>query len=224
MICRLLPSLVVLIVLASCRPNAETASYDVHIAVDGGKQTYSVAEPLTVDELLANAQIDLGTLDRISHPLVAQVSDGMLITIRRVTEEQACERQEIPFRRRVLPREGIPAGGRQLGQAGAPGIEEACYRILLEDGEEVDRSPMDDPVLVLAPVDEIVYSGPEAMVTPIAIAGRLSYINHNDAWTIAGQHNKQSAADSRTAFGLASLSAERIGHNARLHQRNRCNR
>lgn len=128
----------------------------------------------------------MGPLDRISHPLVAQVADGMLITIRRVSEVEACERQEIPFQRRLAPKEGIPAGGQQLGQAGAVGIREACYRTTLEDDVEVERALIDEPLVIRAPVTEILYTGPEESVTPLALAGRLSYINHGNAWTLKG--------------------------------------
>lgn len=174
------------ITLACCRPSGATESFDVQIAVDGATQLHSVSTALTVDQLLTSAQIELGPLDRISHPLVAQVADGMLITIRRVREEEICERKKIPFQQRVLPKEGVPAGGKKLGQVGAAGIEEACYRIVFEDGEEVDRVLTNEPIIVKAPVPEIVYAGTDESVTPMTIAGRLSYINHNNAWTVAG--------------------------------------
>ncbi len=174
------------ILLASCRPSGNAQSIDVHIAVDGREQLYSFSNAQTVDQLLASAQVELGPLDRISHPLVAQVTDGMFITIRRVREEEACEQREIPFQRRLVPKEGVPAGGQRLGQVGSPGLEEACFRIVLEDEKEVKRNQIDQPVIVKAPTTEIIYTGPEESVVPVAIAGRLNYINHADAWTITG--------------------------------------
>lgn len=179
--------------LASCRPIGAAQSYDVRIAVDGSTEIHSVSSALTVDQLLASAQIELGPLDRISHPLVAQISNGMLITIRRAREEEICEQQEIPFERRFLPKEGVPAGARQLSQAGSPGIEEACYKILQEDEREVSRVLIDEPIVVRAPVAEIIYTGPEDAVTPAAIVGRISYINHNNAWTISGNTANKTA-------------------------------
>ncbi len=186
MLKRYLLSLLFVIPLACCRPAGETQSYNVQIAVDGSKQLYSLSRPVTVDQLLTNTQIELGPLDRISHPLVGQISDGMLITIRRVREEEICERQEIPYQQRLLTKEGVPAGGKQLGQVGVVGVEEACYRVVLEDGQEVKRALIDEPIVLRAPVAEIIYAGSEESVTPIAITGRLSYINHNNAWTVKG--------------------------------------
>ena len=181
---RLLLIVLTTLVIASCRPTEESQSIDVQVMEDGQSTTYSFSRALTVDQLLASAQIELGPQDRISHPLVAQIADGMLITIRRVREDEVCERREIAHQRRVLPREGIPAGGQQLGQAGSPGVEEACYRIVLEDDREVRRILIDDPIVVQAPIAEIIYTGSTDTVAPVAIAGRLSYINHNNVWTI----------------------------------------
>ena len=170
--------------LAACRPDTESPPIDVTIIVDGKTVTRSIPSIVSVDQLLSSAQIILGPQDRISHPLVTQIEPNMTITIRRVREEEVCEQQELAFRRLVQPKEGVPAGGQRVEQVGRPGIEEACYLITLEDDEEVARVLIDRPVVLQAPIDEIIYTGASATVSPVAIAGRLSYINHNSAWTI----------------------------------------
>ncbi len=195
--------LVAAIVLACCRPSGGGHSLDVQVIVDGLEQSVSVTDALTVDQLLVYAQIELGPSDRISHPLVAQITDGMRLTIRRVREEEYCERQAIAYRRLVTPKESVSPGGKQLGQAGSVGVEEACYRVVLEDGEETRRELIAEPVVVTAPVDEIIYIGPEQSAEPIAIAGRLSYINHGDAWTVPG--NSANKTPLTTGQNLDSL-------------------
>ena len=127
----------------------------------------------------------------------------MRITIRRVREEKVCERQEVPYERLVLLKESVPAGGQQLGQIGSSGVEEACYLVTIEDDVEVSRSLIDEPITIKAPIAEIIYTGPVESLTPVDIVGRLSYINHGDAWTIVGNtKNKQAlTAD----FNLDSL-------------------
>ena len=172
------------IALAACRPGEEAPSIDVAIVVDGKTVRLSLPGIVSVDQLLASAQIELGPQDRVSHPLVAQIEANMLITIRRVREEEVCEQREIAFKRLLQAKEGVPAGGQRVGQTGRPGIEEACFRVTLEDEQEVERVLIDDPLVVRAPIDEIIYTGTSATVSPVAIAGRLSYINHNNAWTI----------------------------------------
>jgi hypothetical protein len=169
---------------AACRTAEEEVALDVAVIVDGEEKTYSFSRDLSVDQVLANAQIELGPRDRISHPIVSPVVDGMRITIRRVSEKQVCEQEEIDFQRRRLPKEGVPAGELQPAQAGIPGLREVCYRILLEDETEVDRLQLGVPTKLREPVDEIIFESPANVVQAIAIAGRLSYINHQNAWTI----------------------------------------
>jgi len=177
---------------AACRSAQEEVTLDVSVSVDGQEKAYSFASGLSVDQVLANAQIELGPRDRVSHPLVAAISDGMRITIRRVSEKQICEQEEVAFQRRRLPKEGLPVGELQPGQAGIPGLREVCYRILLEDEKEVEREQLGPPTRLREAVDEIVYEGPASQVEPIPIPGRLSYINHQNAWTIsASASNKR---------------------------------
>ncbi len=188
---------------AACRSAEPEISLDVTVVVDGREETYNFAYNLTVDQLLASAQIELGPRDRPSHPLVSSVTDGMRLTIRRVQEKQVCQEQEIAYQRLLLPREGIPAGQQRLGQVGAPGLEEACYRLILEDGEEVERALIDTPIILRQALDEIIYIAPSQETDALALVGRLSYINHGQAWTITGN-----ASDKRpltTGHNLDSL-------------------
>ncbi len=203
MIRRLLLIGVAAIALAACRPGDETPSIDVTVVVDGNTLNLSLTRIVSVDQLLASAQIELDPLDRVSHPLVAQIEANMMITIRRVREEEVCEQREIAFQRLARPKEGVPAGGQRVGQTGRPGLEEACYRVRLEDDEEVERVLIEDPVIVQAPIDEIIYIGVTASVTPVAIAGRLSYINNSSAWTIEG--NTVNKRQLTTGHNLDSL-------------------
>ena len=170
--------------LFGCRSAADEKSIDVTLIVDGIEQTYSFSQDLTVDQVLASAQIQLGPRDRTSHPIVSQVEDGMLITIRRVHEKQVCEQQEIAYRRRLVPKEGVAAGEQRFGQSGKTGIQEVCYRVTLEDDVEAERILLGLPTVEREPVDEIFYVGPTKEPEPVAIAGRLSFINHGNAWTI----------------------------------------
>ena len=192
----MLPRVLIFLLLAcaavGCRAAEEDKSIDVIVIVDGRETTYSFSRDLTVDRVLAGAQIELSPRDRISHPLVSPVIDGMRITIRRVSEREICEREAIAHQRLLLPKEGLPPGERESGQAGLGGIREVCYRITLEDEIEADRVRLGSPTIIREPVDEVIYVGASNTVQPLAIPGRLSYINHRNAWTISGNAaNKQ---------------------------------
>lgn len=181
---RIILGMLIVCIAAGCRSAQEEKSIDVSVVADGREETFSFARDLTVDQVLAGARIELGPRDRLSHPLVSPVVNGMSITIKRVSEQDLCEREEIPFQRLLLPKEGVPAGEREPGRAGLTGIREVCYRVLLEDETEVERVQLGLPTIVREPEDEIVYVGASNTVQPVAIPGRLSYINHENAWTI----------------------------------------
>ena len=188
---------------AACQPAAEENLMTVTLIADGLKQTFSYAGAGTVAEFLAEAQIELGNQDRISHPLLTPITDGMRITVRRVMETQACQQEAIPFARRFVLYEGIPAGEERLAKSGQPGVQEACYRILFEDGVESQRTPAGQPTMLTEPIDEIIYVGTLNEVEPLALMGTLSYINNGNAWTIKG--NTSAKRPLTASGGLDSL-------------------
>ena len=110
-----------LLVMFACRAPVEEVTVNVSLLADGRTQTFTYASRVSVEELLANAKIVLGELDRVSHPLSLQLADGMLVTVRRVREEQVCQRESLPFQRRRIPYEGIAPGQERLSQAGEDG-------------------------------------------------------------------------------------------------------
>ncbi len=183
--------------IIGCRSAQEEKSINVSVAVDGRESNFSFSQDLTIDQVLAGAHIQLGPRDRISHPIVSPIVDGMRITIRRVAEREVCEQDEIAFQQLLQPKEGIPAGERQRGNEGVAGIREVCYRIVFEDDTEVEREQLGLPTVIRQPVDEVIFVGTSNIVQPIPIAGRLSYINHGNAWTITANaaNKRQLTAD-----------------------------
>ena len=183
--------------IIGCRSAQEEKSIDVTVIVDGRETSFSFSQNLTVDQVLAGAQIELGPRDRISHPIVSPIVDGMRITVRRVVEQEVCQQDEIAIQRLLQPKEGLPAGERQRGNEGVPGIREVCYRVVLEDDTEVEREQLGFPTVIRQPVDEVIFVGTSNIVQPIDIAGRLSYINHGNAWTITDDaaNKRQLTAD-----------------------------
>lgn len=197
MLSRVLFSFMIALSIFGCRSAQGETSNDVTVIMDGRETTYSFSQDLTIDQVLARAQIELGPRDRISHPVVSPIVDGMLITIRRVAEQEVCEQDEIAFQQLLQPKEGIPAGERQRSNLGVPGIREVCYRVVLEDDTEVQREQLGLPTVIRRPVHEVIFVGTSNIVQPIAIAGRLSYINHGNTWTITANaaNKRQLTAD-----------------------------
>lgn len=192
MLSRMIICLLLACATVGCRSAQEELTVNVVVNADGRETSLAVAPDLTVDQVLSGARVDLGARDRISHPLVSPVIDGMIITVMRVAEKEVCERQTVAFQRLLLPKEGVPAGARVLGKAGVAGIREVCYHILLEDETEADRIQIGLPTIVREPEAEIIYVGASNTVPSAPIPGRISYINHQNAWTIvANAANKR---------------------------------
>lgn len=178
---------VLLFALAACSTQAteETPSLLVSLVADGRELTFEYAAPVTVDEFLHDAKIELGELDRVEPPRFTQIRDGMRVTVVRVQEETECDQQDIPYQTQRVLNEGLAPGDELLGQAGLNGTQEICYRVLVEDG--VKRDPVEiSRVVVTEPQDEVIYVGPTGQLDPVPINGTLAYINNRNAWVMSG--------------------------------------
>ena len=177
--------LTALLMTAACQ-SQPASTVTVALIADGSTQTFAYPAPITVAELLAQAQITLSGKDRISHPLTAPIADGMQVTVRRVSEGQECQPESIPFERRTVLNENVPAGQQQVAQPGQTGLQQVCYQVVFEDGIQTQRRPAGQTAILRPPVDEIVHIGPAATAAPLPLAGRLSYISSRSIWTIQG--------------------------------------
>jgi hypothetical protein len=173
--------------IAACRPPRETPQIRVTLIADGRALTYAYTTPVTVDEFLHDPDvgIELSETDRVVPSPFTQISDGMRVTVVRVTEETECNRSDIPYKQTTIPNEALQPGEQQVGQAGKNGILETCYRITYNDGVEADRVKVNETT-ILAPQDEIISIGPSGEVEPVSILGTLVYMNNGNAWIIRG--------------------------------------
>src|SRR5690606_16534650 len=95
---------------AACTPTPPAPKLLVSVIADNLNRSYELPEPITVGELLEQAEITLGPLDNVNPRPFTQITNGMVITIVRVTEETFCETQVIPYERRTTIDETIPPG------------------------------------------------------------------------------------------------------------------
>jgi hypothetical protein len=173
--------LLALLLLAACAPVEEVPSIFVSLVADGRQLTFEYRAPVTVAEFLRDAEVETGEQDRVDPPLYTQITDGMRVTVVRVSERTECERQEIPFRQRPVFNEGLRPGEELLAQAGQNGIEEICYSVRIEDGVAQGRSEI-SRVVVEAAQDELIYVAPTGELDPVPIVGTLAYISNGNAW------------------------------------------
>jgi resuscitation-promoting factor RpfB len=179
--------LLVLSVLAACQPAPQAPVITVSVVVDGRELTFQLDDTMTVDEFLQQADITFNDdLDRINPPPFTQISDGMRITIVRVTEEESCEREEIPYERDQQFNEGLEPGEERLLRVGQNGLQETCYQLIFNDGELADRVQLGQPTIIEQPVNEVIVVGLDANLEPIPVTGTLAYVNNGNAWVIKG--------------------------------------
>jgi len=173
---------------AACQPREAANRFIVFLVADGRELTYSLDEPMTVEEFLSRPDVNVrvGDADRLTPPRFTQLSDGMRITIVRVSETTECETQVLPFSREIIQNEGMQPNEERVVQPGQNGSQQVCYRVIVEDGVARDRIPTGSPTVLRAPVNEILYVGISTNVEPIPIVGTLAYINNKNAWIITG--------------------------------------
>ena len=124
------------------------------IEVDHGRQAVTT-DAATVRDALEVAGVSLDPLDRVSPDLYVETEPGMVIVVTRIEEQFETTRVSVPFERKIVNNEALPAGETRLIQLGANGEDEISYRITFEDGAEVDRTQV-SRVSITEPVDEII--------------------------------------------------------------------
>lgn len=173
--------------LAGCS-SEESDVYLIRLQIDGSEYIYQHSELVTVNRFLQEVNVELGALDRVFPELWTQISDEMRITVVRVHEEEYCEPHEIPYRRLTELAEGIV--GEQNAQVGRNGIEEVCYRVVVENNvrqepQQIRRIRISDPI------DEITFVSPSQQLDPVTIDGTLHYINNGNVWVTRGDSTRR---------------------------------
>lgn len=178
----LLALLATLPILSACQPPHE-GQMTVTLVADGTTRVLTVEGQPTVSDVLRQADITLGELDRLNPPSYSRVRDGMTITIVRVTEEMVTVQETVPFSSRTLPSDGLPAGETRLLQAGINGTAEVTYRVTYEDGKEVARAEV-RRVVITPPQEEVILIGSRGELPTITVVGTLVYLSGGNAWVM----------------------------------------
>ncbi len=172
--------------LTACRaPVRAVGEVTLQVDVDGQTLTLTAPSGMPVEQVLREAGIQLGPLDRLEPPGYTLVREGLTVRVIRVEEDFLQEEEIIPFERRVLRNEALPEGETRLVQRGVNGLRRVTYRILRENGQEVSRQVVRVEVLREA-VPEIVMIGVRQPLVARPLPGRLAYLSGGNAWVIEG--------------------------------------
>ncbi len=120
----------------------------------------------TVEDLLVEAGVPVGPLDRVEPALEAAVPAWGTVRVVRVREEEARDVQPVPFQVRLQYSGDLAPGARYRLRAGEPGLLERIVKIVFEDEVEVRRLPLLERMLRDV-VDEVVMAArPGAAAVP----------------------------------------------------------
>ncbi|UCC62516.1 MAG: G5 domain-containing protein [Anaerolineae bacterium] len=152
----------------------------VTVVADGERRAVSVRQA-TVGQVLGQAGVTLGELDRVSPDTGELVRPGDTVVVVRGREEFVEEEEELPFAREIVRNEALPAGEQRLAQKGEPGQVRVTYRLFYADGVEEERTEVRRTVLK-EPVDEVVVVGAQGGFAGVPIAGAVAYLSNGNAW------------------------------------------
>lgn len=137
-------------------------SFPIDIHVDGRLiRTRTRAE--TVAGVLGQESVSLMGLDRVTPDLDAMPRPGDVIQVTRVREEYKVEFEPIPFERVSVPDSELEIDQTRLVHEGQPGINKRRYRVVYEDGLEVDRF-LEDAWAEQKPVTRTVAYGTKIVI------------------------------------------------------------
>jgi hypothetical protein len=174
----------VLILVVMALVGCQNLPKQVVIEVDKSRRQI-ITEAATVREALAAAGVTLGPLDRVKPDLYVAISPGLVIVVTRVEEKFDVERVTVPFERKTVTNEALPAGETRLVQPGVNGEDEVTYRVVLEDGAQVERTRVSQ-VTIKPPVDEIIAVGAQDSLQTVPLEGTLAYLASGNAWLMRG--------------------------------------
>lgn len=129
----------------------------VTLKADGETKNLVVGDG-TVQELLLSQDIILGENDIVSQPLTAELTDGMEITVGRVTYEEVTADEEIAFTETVTKDSSLPRGVTKVDVQGQNGLQTVTRRNKLVDGVVVESTVLSSEV-ISEPVTQVTREG-----------------------------------------------------------------
>ena len=137
----------------------------VSLTVDGATTTFATTAP-TVQDALDARGVTLAADDQPNPSPDTAITDGMTVTIQRVTHQQTTVQVDVPYASTQQNSATLAAGKTKIARAGVNGTNQQVWDVTLADGVEVSRTMVSETV-VKAPVDEIVLVGTKvAPATP----------------------------------------------------------
>lgn len=177
---RILSWLALLLLGALLAAACQAKGGEVTVIADGERHVVMVHQA-RVREVLMQAGVTVGKLDRVKPETWQLVRPGDTIIVVRGREEFVEAEEDLPFARQTVRNEALPAGEQRLAQKGEPGKARITYRIFYADDIEAERTEIQREV-IQEPVDEIVVVGVQGGFASVPISGTVAYVSNGNAW------------------------------------------
>lgn len=177
-----------------------TRQHDVHIMVDGGLVSTTVAAG-TVEEALTQAGVSVGEDDIVSPSLNAPAGDGMIVTVKRVTYREVTAIEEIPYTTVTEESDSVSLGSFRVTTVGETGEREVTSREMLIDGIVHERETLESAILK-QPVAEVKLVAPQPTprsITAVKTSGGT--LTDSDGNTISYSRMLKGKATAYTSNG-----------------------
>lgn len=138
-------------------------AFPVSVQADG-KTTLVMMASGTVADALTKAGLTCGSEDILSHEQNGAVTNGMLITLDRVTSDRIIETAEIDYKTEKIETNDLYVGETKVQQKGEKGEKRLTYSVTYLNGEESSRELVSTEV-TKEPVNKIVLVGTKVKST-----------------------------------------------------------
>ncbi|MBP5304107.1 MAG: G5 domain-containing protein [Clostridia bacterium] len=136
---------------------------EVSLTADGSTKKLSTRAS-DVQSFLEEANVTLSKEDEVSEKLDTALTDGMKITVKRITYKEVTEKESIDFDTKTEYSSSMYQGQSQVKQEGVKGEKEVVYKVKYADSKEVSREALSEKVLK-EPVDQVLVAGTKEQTT-----------------------------------------------------------
>ena len=148
-------------------PEEEDTTFSVEIAADGLSTLVQVTEEdTTVSDVIEQAGITVGVLDRVNEKMDAPVTEGMLVQVDRVAYEEYTVTETISYKTTYRYSCVLKPDNTKVDRAGRNGEKVITYRKSIVNGEVVSVDKVDEEITKKA-VNKVVLRG-SSYGTPIS--------------------------------------------------------
>lgn len=130
---------------------------EISLKVDGRNEKL-LTQANTVEEFLAEQDIVLAEMDRVSPALNGKLTDGASVVVKRVEVKEITEVEPIMFATEVRYSNSMMKGTSKITTAGVNGEKKVTYRVTYVDGQEESREIVTEIVLKDA-INQVVVKG-----------------------------------------------------------------